>query len=134
MNKAKGFTLIELMITVAIVGIIVAVAYPSYQTFLQDSRRASAQADLVELGQWMERRMTVNGTYQATSVAMPALPFTSSPKNDANDVFYTLTVAGNASQFTLTATPSGAQAADRCAVMTYTHQGAKGATGGADCW
>lgn len=134
MYKAKGFTLLELMIVVAIIGIITAVAYPSYQSYVQDTRRASAQADLLELGQWMERRMTVNGTYQTASAAMPALPFASSPKNDANDVFYTLTVAGTATQYTLTATPSGAQATDRCSVMTYTHQGAKAATGATDCW
>lgn len=129
----KGFTLLELMIVVAIVGILAAVAYPAYQDYVRDARRADAQADLLELAQWMEREFTVNGTYRNASNAAPALPFVKSPR-DGNDTFYDLTVATpNASSFTLTASASGAQIGDGCGNMTVTQTGAKTAAAN-DCW
>lgn len=133
----KGFTLIELMIVVAIVGILSAIAYPSYQNYVQQARRADAQADLLELAQWMERQFTVNGTYVSdidgdNDFDADDLPFKKSPA-DGNDTFYTITPAGTATTFTLTATRAGAQAADRCGTMTVTQTGAKTAAAN-DCW
>lgn len=133
MNRMKGFTLLELMIVVAIVGILTAVAYPSYQNYVQQARRADAQADLMQLAQWMERQFTVNGTYRNASGAAPTLPFTKSP-SDGNDSYYGLTVATpDASSFTLTATASGAQVGDSCGNMTLNQTGAKTAAAN-DCW
>ncbi|WP_272885312.1 type IV pilin protein [Aliamphritea ceti] len=131
MFRMKGFTLLELMIVVAIIGIITAIAYPSYQSYLQDTRRADAQGSLLELAQWMEREFTVNGTYQDGG-GNPTLPFVTSPKN-GNDTFYSLTVAASAASFVLTATTSGAQQGDRCGAMTLANTGAKGAAVN-DCW
>lgn len=65
----KGFTLVELMIVVAIVGIIAAVAYPSYQGFLQGSHRSAAQADLMALAAAMERHRAANFNYQGAGNA-----------------------------------------------------------------
>lgn len=79
MKRQVGFTLIELMITVAIVGILVAIAYPSYMEYVRSAKRGDAQADLVELSQWMERQFTVNGLY-TVSGANPVLPFSKSRK------------------------------------------------------
>ena len=61
----RGFTLIELMITVAIIGILAAIAYPSYVEHIYRSRRAEAEATLMELAQWMERNYMVNLSYPA---------------------------------------------------------------------
>lgn len=136
MIKNKGFTLIELMIVVAIVGILAAVAYPSYQRYVQDSRRSDARANLVQLAQFMERYYTANGRYVDGGGNAPALPFTESPR-DGNDKYYDLQLQGvNAQNYTLTATPKGAMAGDRCGTLSINQAGVKAASGGSvdECW
>ena len=122
----KGMTLIELMIVVAVVGILAAVAYPSYQEHIRKARRADAQTALMELAQFMERYYTSNGTYVGA-----ALPFTEAPK-DGGAKFYDLEFSAGpaASTYTLRASP---KSADACENLTLTHTGAKGAAK-ADCW
>ncbi len=138
MNKRDaGVTLIELMIVVAIVGILAAVAYPSYLQYVQASRRAEAQADLLELAQWMERRFTVNARYgEADPKTAVTLPFSSSPRS--GEVHYHIVVAADDSSFTLTATPRGGQIADDCGTLALSHTGSKSATKGTaavtGCW
>ncbi|EAR61470.1 type IV pilin protein [Neptuniibacter caesariensis] len=133
-KKSSGFTLIELLIAVAVVGILVSVAYPSYQEFVRDSNRATAEGVVLEMGQWMERQFTVNGRYTDASNASPSLPLAKSPKDGA-DVHYVLGVNATATTFTITATASGAQQGDACGNLTLTQAGVKGATGsGTDCW
>ncbi len=75
-RTATGFTLIELMITVAVVAILAAIALPSYQAYVRKANRAQAKADLVELAQMLERRHTVENTYAGMT-----LPFSQSPRD-----------------------------------------------------
>lgn len=116
----RGFTLIELMIVVAVVAILVAIAYPSYQEQMRKSRRAQAQADLIEYAQAAERYHTVNNTYVDWDV-----PNESSPRTGAEH--YSISVEDQTSSaFTLIATPtSPAQLEDRCGVLTTDHAGRK---------
>ncbi len=132
-TKITGFTLTELLIVVAIVAILAAVGYPAYNDQVQKTRRANAQAELVELASFMERWYTQNYTYQTSTSGDPTLPFTESPK-DGGAKFYDLTVATNTGpdRFTLTATPKNGQAADFCGTMTYTNTGSF--TPAANCW
>ncbi len=80
----RGFTLIELMITVIIIGIIAAIALPSYQEQVRKTRRTNAQADLLELAAYMERHYGENFSYTAA-----ALPFNESPK-EGDSKYYDL--------------------------------------------
>lgn len=134
MNKRiTGFTLTELLIVVAIVAILAAVGYPAYTDQLQKTRRANAQAELVELASFMERWYTQNYTYQTASAGDPTLPFTESPK-DSGAKFYDLEVDTftGPDRFTLTATPKNAQTSDSCGTMTYTNTGS--VTPATNCW
>lgn len=129
----RGFTLLELVLAVAIIGIIVAVAFPAYQNQVEDTRRRTAQADLLELAQWMERRYS-NGFDYRDGGANPALPFTQSPQDGT--AFYNLsfTAAVGRDTYTLQAVPTGAQAGDDCGTLTLDEQGNRGAALAAGCW
>ena len=139
--KSSGFTLIELMIVVAIVAILAAIAYPSYQEQVRKSRRADAKAVLLEAAQWLERHYTVNNTYVVDFAADFPTALKKSPKDGGPaDGYYAITLATAANTFTLTATPqtTGGQDKDKCGGLTLAHTGAKGVLGTgatvAQCW
>ena len=147
LNKKKGFTLIEVMITIAILGILMAIAIPSYQNQLQKGRRADAMVSLVEA---MNRQDVFKANYGAYTLVIVGsggcsgvacgLNFTDA---NSNEGYYALSAAngptGDARSVTLTATPlvGEAQASDsNCTTFTLSSTGVKGATGAdADnCW
>jgi type IV pilus assembly protein PilE len=118
LKKETGFTLIELMIAVAVVGILASIAYPSYTDHVRKARRADAQGALMGLSNAMERFFTQNSTYlgaagtQAVPIATgaPWIFSTQSPI-DGGTPYYNLTIqAADATTYTLRATPINAQA------------------------
>ncbi|WP_304441983.1 type IV pilin protein [Motiliproteus sp. MSK22-1] len=138
-----GVTLLELMIVVAIIGIIAAVAYPSYLEFVNSSRRADAQAALMSFAGAMERHFTINDSYCgaatttvgtcANATGAPTIFPTESPL-DGTDKYYDLAVSSaTASTFVLIATPKGAQSSDSCGTMSVDATGAR-TSQGTDCW
>jgi len=137
-RRWAGFTLIELMIVLVIVGILASVAYPAYTESVRESRRSEARSNLLELAEFMERYYASNGRYvtQAGGNQAPQLPYTQSPKDSATKYYNLVVVNASGSQFELNAVPIGAMAGDRCGSLTYTHQGIKGSTSGDrdDCW
>jgi type IV pilus assembly protein PilE len=142
MKQTLGFTLIELMITVAIVGIMAGVAYPSYQDSVRKSRRADAKAVLVNLSNAMERHFTERSNYlgAAGSSASPAdtgTPWILTVPAETT-TYYTVSIsAATASSYNLSAAPKGVQASDRCGTLTLTHTGAKGNSANfaqSECW
>jgi len=122
-RKTGGFSLIELMIVVVIVAILGSIAYPSYLNQVTQSRRADAQAVLMEAAQFMERFYTENNRYDrdtaGTAVALPA-QLQESPR-DSGTKSYDITVqASSASTYTLRATPKNGQAGDGFLQLTNT--------------
>ncbi|MEO7242545.1 MAG: type IV pilin protein [Variovorax sp.] len=137
-DRLRGFTLIEVMIVVAIVGILTAVALPSYQAYVVRTHRAGAGACLTELAQFMERVYTTNLRYDQNNSSATVLPATQC-QTDLNGRYTFAIAAAAVSTFSLTATPQGAQAsADTgCATLSMSQTGAKGVSGGdtvAHCW
>lgn len=92
--RAGGFTLIELMIVVAIVAILLSVALPSYQSQVVKSRRADVQRELVSWAQALERYYTTNATYGDCS--------TGKPSNKSSNTYYTISIATVATDCTAT--------------------------------
>lgn len=132
MKKSLGFTLVEVMIAVAIIGVIASLAYPSYLSYLRDSRRADAEGVLVEMAAWMERRYTVDGRYDNGAIN---LPIQKSPRDGAARHYDVAVTASAAESFTLTATAVGGQTEEECGNLTITQTGARGSDGpGNDCW
>ncbi|SEA47843.1 type IV pilin protein [Microbulbifer marinus] len=118
MMKQRGFTLIELMIVVAIVAILAAVAWPSYQNQVRSTNRADAQGALLGLAQAMERHFTENGTYAGAAAGgaddgVPAIFPTQSPLDGSNKTYnLSIDVNDGGDAYILLATPFGAQAGD----------------------
>lgn len=138
-----GFTLIELMITVAIVAILAAIAYPSYQEHVSKSRRADAKGAMLGFATAMERHYTSTGSYLGAAIGggdkgAPTIFATEAPV-DGSAKYYNLTIFdATASSYTLQATPKNAQAGDLCGNLSITHAGVKTYSGAkgtkALCW
>jgi type IV pilus assembly protein PilE len=129
-SRARGITLIELMVVVVIVGILAAFAYPSFQQQVRETRRADGKAMLMETAQQLERCYTRFARYDnaACAVVLPAA---------SGEGFYSVDASAlSASAFTLQATPQGDQANDAaCGVLSLTSTGVQGAEGDAgECW
>jgi len=142
-----GFTLIELMIAVAIIGILLRLAFPAYQNSVMKSRRADAKTALLDLAQREERFLATQNQYTTSAPALgyaPTATVTSAAPmtiQNGSASFYTLEVTTSGStSFTATARPTGPQLAKdtQCKNFTIDNTGAQGVNGGTgtaiDCW
>lgn len=142
----SGFTLIELMVVVAVLGIIVAIGYPAYTDQVRKSRRAEGMGELLELADKMERHYSDQSTYDQTfgGLDMTAAALLGSSITTTTNGYYNLAVVGTTSNvaFTLSAAPTtkGGQNKDKCGTFVVNSQGTKSLTGAAsgytneDCW
>lgn len=106
----RGFTLVELMIVVAVIAVITMIAVPAYNEQVRKSNRGLAKSDLLELTQCAERFHTTNGTYVGFEAATAC---DVNGKDDANT--YDFTAADIArTTFSLVAAPQGGQSSDKC--------------------
>lgn len=121
----RGFTLIELMITVAIIGILAAVAYPSYLDHVRKSNRRAAQAEMLEIANRQQQYLLVNRTY-ATKAQVEGAGY-ALPSHVSGNYGWDVALGATAvPAFTITFTPVAGTAQESDGALTYTHDGVKG--------
>jgi type IV pilus assembly protein PilE len=152
-RRGGGFTLPEMLAVISIIGIMAAIAYPSYTSSVARANRAQAKSLLLQNAQFLERNYTVSNRYDmdstGTAITTASMPYQQSPQSGAAK--YTLdvqfpaldacTTGGTTQQcYTLSARPTGAMANDPCGTYQLTHNGAQTNTGirgtmtTAECW
>ena len=158
-RRARGFTLMELMITVVIIAVLASIAIPSYVAYVERGKRAAARSALLAGASFLERNFTTNGCYNFTTVAACqaqsgtalALPdaLTRAPAEGRASYIVTVSFAGSTTgqAFELTATPCGSAGTcpagsdpfkdAGCGALTLNQAGARGRSGSEDlsvCW
>jgi type IV pilus assembly protein PilE len=151
-QSQRGFTLIELVITMVIVAILASIAIPSYSTYVMKSRRTDAKSALLGMAALEERFFSTNNTYSSTPSDLgytvgTAVPF------PVGSGYYNITAitvnpaapppnstsVGTPATYSITATAIGTQAKDSCSTFKITSTGTQSATGSdpnatTDCW
>jgi type IV pilus assembly protein PilE len=138
----RGFTLIELMVTVAVVGILSAIALPSYTQYVQKGRRVDAKNAVQDLALREERFFSTNNHYSksATDLGFTVFPV---DVNASGTSYYSLDVSmpDSADSFKVTATPKDSQTADACYAYNIDNLGVQTNTDAANapittqsCW
>lgn len=146
-KRTRGFTLIELMVVIAIVALLVMVAMPAYDSYVRKTKRSLGKAELMSVMARQEQFFVNNKQY---ATALTGLGYSASPyaiNQDGDEVavtassrIYQIAIsAATATAFTLQAIPQGSQAKDtQCGTLQITSVGVKSIVGGtgsvSDCW
>ena len=130
--KLKGFTLLEIVIVLAITGLLAILAYPSYQDHLTRTRRIEGQSALLDLANRMEAYFSENDTYEGATIAQQKPTDLLSRPSTSNNHYSLAIKEASANTYTLVATPIGSQATNDkyCQTLTYNHLGKKNIASG----
>lgn len=140
LNRKNGFTLVELMIVVAIIAVLSAIAVPSYTEYIRRSYRADAKNTLIAIAQRLEQNYTLTGRYDQTQGPPPitidnsylGAPWGLAQTPPSGTPRYNVTFIGsapNVTTYTLVATPFSAQVGDSCGALTLDYRNLRGANG-----
>lgn len=135
-GRTRGFTLVELMIAVAVIAVLAAIALPSYQNYMFRARRADGREMLQRIASAQERFYTNRMRYTADLTTAAGLNL-GTATSEAGHYAVAVNVAADGQSFTLTAAPQGIQAPDACANLTVNNVGARGYSGSdsnGSCW
>ncbi len=137
----KGFTIIELMIVVAILGIISAIAMPAYQDYTLRSNRKVAVADMFSTQQVLERQYNIdNGIYNMSNLPFPASGVGSCEatsrltSGEPPNYLFRITIEDNGQSYRIDAEPCAGQAGEECGVLTLNSDGSTSSTTGSNCF
>lgn len=128
----RGFSLIELMIVLALIATLSVVAIPNYQNYVIKVRRLEASVLLVQISQSLETFYAKHYSY----VGFPSAAMPSQSPSHSRDKYYDISATLSMSTFLLQATPVNSQLRDSCAVLSLNHAGVKSASGEqhTKCW
>jgi type IV pilus assembly protein PilE len=121
-HRLRGFSLIELVVVLAIAAILAALAIPNFTDHITRTRRLRAQADLLEAAHYLQRFRSVHGSF--AGAALPAV-LTRSPSDGHADYAISLVVIDDGAAYRLTARPAGSQASDACGALMLHANGRK---------
>lgn len=140
-RRLSGFTLIELMVVVVILGILLSIAIPAYSDYMRKAARAQAKGRILDLAQVEERFFTNNATYWDSTMTVPTgwQDYTYSGSDYASRKYDIAVAAGAtgsiATSFIITATPANGFADPVCGNLTVDSNGSKASSvAGATCW
>lgn len=135
--RQRGFSLMEILAVLAIIGVLTAIAIPSYTEYVQRGHRTEAKAVLTEIGQWQERFRSETNSY-ATNAQLPAAYSRSPASGNARYTIAITNPGGAGTTFVATATRTGAQANDPCGDFVLNQRGVRSLANAtltlAQCW
>jgi type IV pilus assembly protein PilE len=139
MKQVRGFTLIEMMVVVAMIAILAAIALPSYTSQVRKGRRADAESFMTDVVARQQQFLLDRRAYAVSVTGAPSSNGLGMTVPSAVSSYYSIpnpiATDNNAPpSFVLTLTPTGDQAADNCGALSITQAGTKTASGTGKCW